>query len=127
VRLELLEGLPPVRGDRVQLMQVLVNLMTNGADAMRRVPRELRQLVVRTRADRGAITVSVQDAGAGIDPQNARHLFEPFFTTKPGGMGMGLAICKLIVEAHGGRIWASPQGEGGSTFEFTLPAAEGET
>lgn len=127
VRLDLLEGLPPAQGDRVQLLQVLVNLMTNAADAMGTVVRELRKLAVRSGTDGKSVTVAVQDAGPGIAPEHARRLFEPFFTTKPGGMGMGLSICRSIVESHGGRIRARPQAEWGSTFEFTLPVAGGAT
>jgi signal transduction histidine kinase len=121
VKLELAEQLPAVLGDRVQLQQVILNLMTNGADAMEHLERDRRELVIRSAADDvGNVRVSVQDRGVGIDARNSECLFDSFFTTKPGGMGMGLAICKSITESHGGRIWASRNAEEGSTFQFTL-------
>jgi signal transduction histidine kinase len=121
VKLALADNLPFVRGDRVQLQQVILNLMTNGADALELVAPEKRELVIRSAADdTPGILVSVRDSGVGIDPHNRERLFDSFFTTKPGGMGMGLAICKSIIEAHGGRIWASLNPGGGSTFQFTL-------
>jgi PAS domain S-box-containing protein len=122
VVLELAETLPAVLGQRIQLQQVVLNLMANGADAMERVVRDQRVLVVRSTADTaGTVTVAVRDAGTGIDPGTRDKIFDPFFTTKPWGMGMGLAICKSIVEAHGGRIWASPNDDWGTTVQFTLP------
>lgn len=122
VKLELTEQLPSVLGDRVQLQQVILNLMTNGADAMDRVEGERRELEIRsTQEQNGNVLVSVTDCGSGVDPHNRERLFDSFFTTQPGGMGMGLAICKSITEAHGGRIWASPNAGRGSTFQFTLP------
>jgi signal transduction histidine kinase len=122
VRLELAEHLPGVLGDRVQLQQVFLNLMTNGADAMESMAKDKRELVLRSAEEPAeGVRVSVKDHGVGIDPRNSERLFDSFFTTKPGGMGMGLAICKSIVEAHGGRIWASPNGDGGSTFQLALP------
>jgi signal transduction histidine kinase len=121
IKLELADNLPCVRGDRVQLQQVLLNLMTNGADALELVAPEKRELVLRSAVDgTPGILVSVSDSGVGIDPHNSERLFDSFFTTKLGGMGMGLAICKSIIEAHGGRIWASLNPDGGSTFQFTL-------
>ncbi|HYT90369.1 MAG TPA: ATP-binding protein, partial [Gemmataceae bacterium] len=124
VKLELAEGLPAVSGDRVQLLQVILNLMTNGVDAMDRVARDLRHLVVRSTADGAEVSVAVTDAGVGIAPDSIGYIFDPFFTTKPHGMGMGLAICKSILKAHGGRIWASPNADHGTTFQFTLPASK---
>jgi signal transduction histidine kinase len=109
----------------VQLQQVLLNLLTNGADAMAAVARESRRLVVRSApGGPGWVALEVTDAGVGIDPANANRIFETFFTTKPGGMGMGLAICKSIVEAHGGRIAAARNEAQGSTFRLTLPTCE---
>jgi PAS domain S-box-containing protein len=122
VTLALAERLPVVLGDRVQLQQVILNLMANAADAMDRVAREARELVVRSSADEsGGVAVAVTDAGVGLDPGNVERVFDAFFTTKPGGLGMGLAICKSIVEAHGGRIGARPNAGRGTTFQFTLP------
>jgi signal transduction histidine kinase len=121
VKLDLADKLPSVLGDRVQLQQVILNLMSNGADAMENVVRQKRELVIRTAKDRtGSVLVAVKDRGAGIDVANSHRLFDSFFTTKPGGMGMGLAICKSITESHGGTIWANRNADEGSTFQFTL-------
>jgi signal transduction histidine kinase len=121
VKLDLAAELPLVRGDRVQLQQVILNLMANGADAMDRVARELRELSLRTTAEGTGVCVAVKDVGVGIDPRIAGRIFDTLFTTKPGGMGMGLAICKTIIEAHRGRIAARPNHDRGTTFQFTLP------
>ncbi len=100
-----------------------MNLMANGADAMDAVGREMRSFVIRSTQDgAGAIAVTVKDVGCGLDPGSIDHIFDAFFTSKAGGMGMGLAICKSIVEAHGGRIWAIPNKDRGTTFCITLPA-----
>jgi len=123
LQLELAPGLPAVRGDRVQLQQVIINLVMNGIEAMASVDDAPRTLVVRSNRDEAdQIVVAVQDLGRGIDPQNAKKLFSPFFTTKPNGMGMGLSICRSIIEAHGGRVWASGNTGPGTTFQFTLTA-----
>jgi PAS domain S-box-containing protein len=114
----------PVVGDRVQLQQVLLNLIMNGVEAMRTVEQRARELAVSsTFEEAGNVLVAVEDNGAGLDPAVAQRVFEPFFTTKTEGLGMGLAICRSIVEAHGGRLWASPRMPHGSAFRFTLPAA----
>jgi PAS domain S-box-containing protein len=121
--LELRPGLPAILGDWVQLQQVIINLIFNGIQAMAAVDDRSRELVIRSyRDDGGQVLVSVQDSGIGIDPRNANRLFDAFFTTKPDGMGMGLAICRTIIEAHGGRLWASSNGGPGATFQFSLPA-----
>jgi C4-dicarboxylate-specific signal transduction histidine kinase len=126
VRLELGENIPSVQGDRVQLQQVILNLMTNAADAMEGNPEGFHFLGLRSLLDgRGNVTVEVQDSGIGLDPWNGDRIFEPFFTTKRGGTGMGLTICKSIVEAHGGKIAAFSNDGGGATIQFTLPAHEG--
>jgi signal transduction histidine kinase len=123
LRLEFAPGLPEVLGDRVQLQQVIINLMINSIQAMDAIDDRSRELVIHTRLDElGRALVSVQDSGAGIDPANATRLFDPFFTTKPNGMGMGLSICRTIIEAHGGRLWASGNAGPGATFQFSLPA-----
>lgn len=125
VKLALVDHLPSVQGDRVQLQQVILNLMTNAADAMEHVERGRRELTVRSATDRARnVFVSVKDCGVGIDPQNSEHLFDSFFTTKPGGMGMGLAICKSITESHHGTICASSNSDRGSTFTFILPGIQ---
>jgi C4-dicarboxylate-specific signal transduction histidine kinase len=113
--------LPLIRGDRVQLQQVLVNLIINGLQAMASVDGR-RELTVQSRLDpEGNVVVAVRDSGAGIREANLPQLFEPFFTTRSSGMGMGLAISSSIVEAHRGQIWASNNPEGGATFSFSLP------
>jgi PAS domain S-box-containing protein len=119
--IEVPRNLPPVRGDRVHLQQVLLNLILNGMDAMGEVPAEARRLTVRARqADAGTIEVAVTDAGHGVSAEKFARLFEPFFTTKPNGMGLGLPISSTIIEAHGGRIWAE-NSPAGATFFFTVP------
>ena len=123
VRQDLASSLPPVFGDRVQLQQVILNLLVNGIQAMALVSDRPRELLIRSRADTaGQVLVEVGDSGTGIDPEHAAQLFNAFFTTKAGGMGMGLSICRSIIEAHGGRIWASPNAGPGTIFQFTLPA-----
>ena len=127
LQLELAPALPAVRGDRVQLQQVIINLVMNGIEAMVGVTAAPRQLVIRSdRGDADQVIITVQDRGSGIDPEHANKLFSPFFTTKPNGMGMGLSICRSIIEAHGGRVWASGNIGSGTTFQFTI-AAEPET
>ena len=120
---EVSRTLPPVRGDRVHLQQVLLNLILNGMDAMAEVPAEARRLVVRARqADAGTIEVAIADAGRGVAAAKLARLFEPFFSTKPGGLGLGLPISATIIGAHGGRIWAD-SGPAGATFYFTVPVS----
>ncbi|MDO8479058.1 MAG: ATP-binding protein [Candidatus Rokubacteria bacterium] len=122
IRLELADGLPPVLGDRVQLQQVALNLVLNGMDAMRESGTPDRVLVLRTaRADAKTVRVEVRDAGTGINEGDMGKIFQTFFTTKPGGMGMGLAITRSIVDVHGGHLEAHNNPDGGATFSFTLP------
>jgi PAS domain S-box-containing protein len=116
---ELDSGLPPITADRVQVQQVLVNLMLNGIEAMKDVSGELSILSKRT--GDGELLVSVRDSGIGIGPSEANKIFEAFFTTKPQGTGMGLSISRRIIESHGGHIWATPNPGRGTTFQFTLP------
>ncbi len=112
----------PVSGDRVQLQQVLLNLIMNGVEAMRGVTERATELTVSsTLAEPGSVLVAVKDTGAGLDPGVAERMFQPFFTTKPDGLGMGLAICRSIVEAHGGRLWVSPRTPRGADVRFTVP------
>jgi signal transduction histidine kinase len=111
-----------VRGDRVQLQQLIINLVINGIQAMAGIDGRPRRLSIRSERDEaGEVRLCVEDCGNGIDPANANRLFDAFYTTKSGGMGLGLSICRSIVEAHGGRIWAANHGGGGALFAFTLP------
>jgi two-component system sensor kinase FixL len=107
--------------DRVQIEQVVVNLVSNAIDSMSEVPTTERQVNIVSRFDDTKAEVAVSDRGVGISVVDFRQLFEPFFTTKPAGMGMGLAICRSIIEAHGGKLWASANPDVGMTFQFTLP------
>jgi C4-dicarboxylate-specific signal transduction histidine kinase len=123
---QLLEGLPLVQGDRVQLQQVILNLIINAVEAMSAVSEGSRELLIGTGIDPSCgVHVAVQDSGPGLNPEGFDRLFDPFYTTKPNGMGMGLSICRSIVEAHGGRVWASRTAGTGVTVQFTLPAGEG--
>ena len=125
IRLELGAGLPPVCGDRVQLQQVILNLLMNGLDAMRESGEGERSLVLRTSSpDPAHVVVAVEDSGIGIDKADLERVFHAFYTTKPEGLGMGLAIARSIVEAHHGRLEARSNPERGATFTLTLPAAK---
>jgi signal transduction histidine kinase len=122
IRTELADALPLVDGDRIQLQQVLINLVTNGIEAMQPVTVRPRELVIRTQQDQAHhVMVAVTDCGVGIAEENADQLFKAFFTTKSSGMGMGLSICRSIVDAHGGRLLASNNAGPGATFQFVLP------
>ncbi|HKA55859.1 MAG TPA: PAS domain S-box protein, partial [Candidatus Binatia bacterium] len=123
LRTELAPDLPPVFGDSVQLGQVMLNLIMNGIEAMSEVRRRARELVIRTeRNDTDEVLTTVQDCGVGVDPQEVKRIFTPFYTTKPEGIGIGLAICRSIVETHGGRLWAVPNPGPGATLRFTVPS-----
>jgi two-component system sensor kinase FixL len=125
--LDAVSSCPPVRGDRVQLQQVLLNLLLNALDAMRGSAPDAGQVTVRVQAASAQVEVAVSDAGHGIPEDALPHVFEPFFSTKPNGLGMGLAISRSIVQAHGGRLRAGNNVAGGATFAFTLPVADGGT
>jgi PAS domain S-box-containing protein len=125
LQLEFTPGLPPVPGDAVQLQQVVINLMVNAIQAMADIEGRMRRLVLRSSLDEaGAITVAVQDSGPGFSEDKAAQLFDAFYTTKSDGMGMGLSICRTIIEAHGGRITATAVEGEGAIFSFSLPVAE---
>jgi NO-binding membrane sensor protein with MHYT domain len=123
LRMELSRALPGILADRVQLQQVIINLVTNGIEAMQPIANRPRELVIRSHQnDADQVLVTVEDCGVGISAENADRLFNAFFTTKQEGMGMGLSICRSIIAAHGGRLWAAPNLPHGATFHFTLPS-----
>jgi PAS domain S-box-containing protein len=122
LRPEFDDDLPPVTGDRVQLQQVILNLLLNASDAMSGVDDRPRQLVIRTERDEDdRVRLSVQDTGVGLEPQGVERLFEAFYTTKSGGMGIGLSVSRSIIESHHGRLWAAPNDGPGATFSFSIP------
>src|SRR5712691_10785459 len=120
LRTDLAADLPRVLGDRVQLQQLLINLIMNGIDAMHTLTDRPRELLIKSAKNPDGVLVQVQDSGSGLDPEQIGQVFEPFFTTKPEGIGMGLSISRSIVESHGGRLWAE-SGSKGTVFQFTLP------
>ena len=122
LRMELASALPMVLVDRIQLQQVIINLVINGIEAMQPVTDRPRELTIQSRRDKAhQVLVTVKDCGVGISAENADQLFSAFFTTKPSGMGMGLSIGRSIIEAHGGRLWTEPNLPRGAAFHFTLP------
>jgi signal transduction histidine kinase len=119
---EFADDLPPVTGDRVQLQQVILNLLLNALDAMSGIDDRPRHLVIRTDRDEGErVRLSVQDVGIGVDPHAVDRLFEAFYTTKSAGMGIGLSVSRSIIESHRGRLWAAPNDGPGATFAFSIP------
>jgi signal transduction histidine kinase len=129
LQLELAEGLPVVTGDRIQLQQVMLNLLHNARDAMIEVRDRARQLLIKTEEEKGdRVRVTVRDAGVGVDQANVDRLFDPFYTTKADGMGIGLSVSRSIVERHQGRLWAEQnEGAPGATFAFSIPTASFNT
>ena len=124
VRTQLADGLPLIQGDRVQLQQVVLNLILNAVQAMGAVADRTRELMLITirQTEPNAVCLGVRDTGPGLSAETLPRLFEPFYTTKPDGMGMGLSICRSIIEAHGGRLWATRCEPRGALFQFTIPA-----
>jgi len=123
VRTQLAETLPAIQGDRVQLQQVILNLLINAIEAMSGTSKGARELLVSTaEIDSERVLVAVRDSGPGLAPESVDRLFESFYTTKPGGLGMGLSICRSIIEAHDGRLWATANTPHGAILQFTLPA-----
>ena len=122
VQTRLSEGLPPIHGDRIQLQQVVMNLLLNAVEAMGSVERKPRELLISTKQDHTGVLVAVHDSGPGIHPEHLERVFKSFYTTKPRGTGMGLSICQSIIDAHGGRLWAEANEPRGTIFQFTLPA-----
>ena len=119
---QLAAGLPAVDGDRIQLQQVILNLILNAVEAMSGIEVGARELRISTETDAaGGVLVTVRDTGPGLDPTAVNRLFEAFYTTKPDGMGMGLSISRSIIETHGGRLWATANEPRGAVFQFTLP------
>jgi PAS domain S-box-containing protein len=126
VQTELADGLPLIHGDRVQLQQVILNLIINAVDAMSGIGEGARDLLISTgKAEPGGVLVVVKDSGPGLAPATLEHLFEAFYTTKPSGLGLGLSICRSIIDAHGGQLWASANAPRGAIFHFTVPAHPG--
>jgi PAS domain S-box-containing protein len=127
VQTRLTEGLAPVEGDRVQLQQVVLNLILNAAEAMSAVDERARELLISTEQSRtNGVLVAVRDSGPGIDPEDIERVFDAFYTTKSSGVGMGLSICRSIIDAHGGRLWADVNAPRGAVFQFTLPGVDKE-
>ena len=121
IRTELAASLPAVRGDPIELQQVILNLIINGAQAMSHEDTRSLEILVATSTSKGYVELAVTDSGVGLSKTESDRMFEPFFTTKADGTGMGLAINRTIIEAHGGRIWAAPNADRGTTFHFCLP------
>jgi C4-dicarboxylate-specific signal transduction histidine kinase len=122
---QLAKNLPRVWADRIQLQQVILNLIINACEALTMVEDEPRKLFVTTASEMERVVLTVRDSGFGIDPQEIEAVFEAFHTTKPGGMGMGLAVSRSIIEGHGGRLWAELNEPRGATFKFTIPSKKG--
>ena len=128
VQSDLADGLPLIEGDRVQLQQVILNLVINAIQALAADPEGTRDVLITTRpAEPGGVLVAIRDSGPGLAPADLQRLFEPFYTTKPGGLGMGLSICQSIIAAHGGRLWADANPPRGAIFQFTVPTHAADT
>ena len=119
---QLAENLPQILADRIQLQQVILNLIINACEALTAADDEFRKLSISTAREMDGVALTVRDTGVGIDPQQIETVFEAFHTTKPGGMGMGLAVSRSIIEGHGGRLWAEPNEPRGAIFKFTIPS-----
>ena len=125
VQTRLTEGLPAVHGDRVQVQQVVLNLILNAVEAMSAVEEGMRELLLSTeQSETHGVLVAVRDSGPGIDPERRERVFDAFYTTKSSGVGMGLSICRSIIGAHGGRLWVDQNEPRGAVFRFILPIAE---
>jgi signal transduction histidine kinase len=122
VQTRLSEGLFAIHGDRVQLQQVVLNLLLNAVEVMGSSEAGARELLISTEQDHTGVLVAVRDSGPGIDPSHLERVFDAFYTTKSSGTGMGLSICRSIIDAHGGRLWAEANEPRGAIFQFTLPA-----
>ena len=127
IQTELVPGLPKVKADRVQLQQVVLNLIVNGMDAVADIADDRKEIRISTRAEGAEVAVQVEDFGTGLDAETAERIFSPFYTTKAHGTGLGLSLSRSIIEAHDGRLWASPRSSGGAVFQFTLPIRPRDT
>jgi signal transduction histidine kinase len=128
LRTSLTDGLPAIHGDRIELQQVVLNLISNSIDAMEPVAPRSRQIAISTTLGaEGLVKVAVTDSGVGLEGVDVEQMFSLSYTTKPKGSGVGLSISKAIVEAHGGRLWGEQNSTGGATFSFTIPAGQGAT
>jgi len=127
IRTELVPGLPKVKADRVQLQQVVLNLIVNGMDAVADIADDRKEIRISTRAEGAEVAVQVEDFGTGLDAETAERIFSPFYTTKAHGTGLGLSLSRSIIEAHDGRLWVSPRSSGGAVFQFTLPIRPRDT
>src|SRR5271166_5802194 len=126
VQTDLAEGLPLIQGDRVELQQVILNLILNAIEAMSEMSEGPQELLITTgKTELGDVLIAVRDSGPGLAPAAIENLFKAFYTTKPNGLGLGLAICRSIIEGHGGRLWASANAPRGAVFQFTLPTRPG--
>jgi C4-dicarboxylate-specific signal transduction histidine kinase len=121
LKTQLAKDLPGIQGDRVQLQQVMLNLIMNAVEAMSQMAESPRELLISTRIEAGCVLVEVRDSGPGLSEPALERVFEAFYTTKSTGLGMGLSICRSIVEAHGGRLWATKNVPRGAAFQFTVP------
>jgi signal transduction histidine kinase len=122
------EGLPLIQGDRVQLQQVILNLIVNAIEAMSDLSNGARELVINSgNGESNSVLVAVKDSGPGLAPISVERMFDAFYTTKPAGLGLGLSICRSIIEAHGGRLWLTANQPRGAIFQFTVPASPGST
>jgi signal transduction histidine kinase len=121
LKADLETDLPPVLGDRIQLQQVILNLILNAKDAMSGLQTNPRELQITSRKNNAGVVVAVRDTGHGLKAKDVDRIFDPFFTTKPEGTGLGLSISRTIIEAHGGTIWATQNEDNGATIQFTLP------
>jgi two-component system sensor kinase FixL len=122
-QIDLAADVPAVLGDRVQLQQVMLNLIMNGIDAMRMITDRPRKLLIKSAKNPDSVSIQVRDSGTGLKLEQADRVFEPFFTTKPEGIGMGLSISRSIIASHGGRLWAESASKG-ALFQFTLPTQD---
>ena len=126
VQIRFMDGLLPVQADRVQVQQVVLNLVLNAVEAMGSVEEGARELSIITEQDQTGVRVAVRDSGPGIDPDHRERIFQAFYTTKSTGTGMGLSICRSIINGHGGRLWVEANEPRGAVFQFTVPGADGE-